>query len=839
MKRNLLSRLFLLTAALLLSGGLTLLRADVSEGATAPPATDHPSQSKATCTPGPNTLCLNGNRFKVSANWRTPAGQAGAARAVSLTPDTGYFWFFQDTNVEFVVKVINGCSLSQRYWVFAGGLTNVQVDIRVEDTRNGRVKTYRNPQNTAFRPIQDTAAFSCRATRGDRALPEQASEDQDLAGAAEQWADFLATSDRLQAASGPALSLRQNRFKVSATWRKPNGQTGTATAVRLTDETGYFWFFDPNNVEMILKILDGCSLSNRFWVFAAGLTNVRVDIRVEDLQTGSVKTYQNPQNTAFRPIQDTSAFACTAGGLPPDPGSAGRQTIAGVDSDRDGIRDDLQRYIHLTYQDSETVSALRQAARTVQTSLTASSPSQSADLATSLLRDMECLYAVRPDDAAEINAAFMASALNTEQRGRAFLTFNGETGGGIYPLKPIQEWNTSCSFPARNIAASRLGLPEEGAEKAICGEGKETTVFFVNGVFTFRSTAYETLLHLALDSASVLPREELEHTQFTLAYNPTLLVLDLWEAVRQRLENDFSRFYRYLAGIENMPDFMAAVLRSEAATVDVVALLNSPTALSHVLTYKREILEGRKVVLVAHSQGNFFANRAYMSLSSEERRSAGIVSVANPDSAVADGRPYTTLTNDLVIAAIPGALPANTTNSANADHDFLHHGLVESYLVAGTASRSRILGHLSNAIDTVESPVAGAGEGVITVTLTWGDQPDVDLHVLEPGGAHVYYANLQGTSGFLDLDDVTGFGPEHYFASCSSLQPGPYQIGVNYYNGFQPETAFIEIQAGLLVRTFVVHLSTARGSSGDSSPVPVATVLVSGNARDGYEFQVQ
>lgn len=298
-------------------------------------------------------------------------------------------------------------------------------------------------------------------------------------------------------------------------------------------------------------------------------------------------------------------------------------------------------------------------------------------------------------------------------------------------------------------------------------------------------------------------------------------------------------FYRFLAGREVMPDFVANALRAQAAAIDVVALVNSPTAVVHVLTYKREILEGRKVVLVAHSQGNFFANRAYTSLSADEKRSTGIVSVANPDSAVADGRPYTTLTNDWVIAAIPGALRGNTTNSPNASHDFLHHGFVESYLVAGTASQSRILGHVRNAIDTVESPVAGAEEGVITVTLTWGAQPDVDLHVFEPGGEHVYYANLQGTSGFLDLDDVTGFGPEHYYASCSSLQTGTYGVGVNYFNGSQPETAVVQVQAGLLVRTYQVRLSSARGPSGDGSPVPVANIIVTGNARDGYQFQVQ
>jgi hypothetical protein len=80
---------------------------------------------------------------------------------VRLTPDTGYFWFFRDTNVEMITKVINACGgASGRVWVFAGGLTNVEVRLRVTDTVSGGFKEYLNPLNTAFRPVQDTNAFA-------------------------------------------------------------------------------------------------------------------------------------------------------------------------------------------------------------------------------------------------------------------------------------------------------------------------------------------------------------------------------------------------------------------------------------------------------------------------------------------------------------------------------------------------------------------------------------------------------------------------------------------------------------------------------------------------------
>jgi hypothetical protein len=59
-----------------------------------------------------------------------------------------------------VTKVLNGCGLGGHHWVFAGGLTDVNVVLTVIDTANGSVKVYDNPQGTAFAPIQDTGAFA-------------------------------------------------------------------------------------------------------------------------------------------------------------------------------------------------------------------------------------------------------------------------------------------------------------------------------------------------------------------------------------------------------------------------------------------------------------------------------------------------------------------------------------------------------------------------------------------------------------------------------------------------------------------------------------------------------
>ena len=112
------------------------------------------------CVAGGPALCLSNGRFQVTANWQIPNGNNGPAQGVTLTGDSGYFWFFDAANVELTVKVLDACGVNNRKWVFLSGLTNVRVDLTVTDTKTGTVKTYSNPQGRVFRTILDTNAFA-------------------------------------------------------------------------------------------------------------------------------------------------------------------------------------------------------------------------------------------------------------------------------------------------------------------------------------------------------------------------------------------------------------------------------------------------------------------------------------------------------------------------------------------------------------------------------------------------------------------------------------------------------------------------------------------------------
>jgi phospholipase/carboxylesterase len=115
-------------------------------------------QPLPTCLPSPTALCLR-DRFRVEATWETATGH-GDAGVVQLSHESGYLWFFAAANAEVDVKVLDGCGLNQRYWVFAAGTTDVGVALTVTDTASGQSARYVRPRGVPFQPVLDTGALA-------------------------------------------------------------------------------------------------------------------------------------------------------------------------------------------------------------------------------------------------------------------------------------------------------------------------------------------------------------------------------------------------------------------------------------------------------------------------------------------------------------------------------------------------------------------------------------------------------------------------------------------------------------------------------------------------------
>ncbi len=248
------------------------------------------------CVAGAETLCLNGGRFRVQTSWSSSSGgTAGPGRAVAITGDTGYFWFFDAANVELVVKVLDGTAINDAYWVFYGALSDVGYVITVTDTSTGAIQSYLNVESTLASQA-DTSAFPAPASAA--AAPP--------AGAAE--APLAPSASAACTPDANTLCLLGARYRVRVGFQAtPEGPTSQATAVPLTGDTGYFWFFDAANVELVVKVLDGTAVNGHVWVFYGALSDVQYEISVTDTRTGAVRTYDNPAGQ-LASVADTAAF---------------------------------------------------------------------------------------------------------------------------------------------------------------------------------------------------------------------------------------------------------------------------------------------------------------------------------------------------------------------------------------------------------------------------------------------------------------------------------------------------------------------------------------------------
>ncbi|HEV8579489.1 MAG TPA: matrixin family metalloprotease [Thermoanaerobaculia bacterium] len=232
------------------------------------------------CTAGAENLCLLGGRFRVNVEFRANS-QAGTGHAVPHTDLTGLFWFFDSSNIELIVKVLDAQGLNSKFWFFYGGLSDVEYWITVTDTQTGAVETYHNNQGNLCGGA-DVSAFPA---------PSSTASSFAAVMAATPAPSALIPVTGAVCAPG-TLCLFDGRFQVEVSW-KTGDDEGTGTPVALTDQSGMFWFFNQENIELVVKVLDGRPLNNKLWFFYGALSDVEYDIRVTDTTNEETRTYHN------------------------------------------------------------------------------------------------------------------------------------------------------------------------------------------------------------------------------------------------------------------------------------------------------------------------------------------------------------------------------------------------------------------------------------------------------------------------------------------------------------------------------------------------------------------
>ncbi|MCP3963208.1 MAG: hypothetical protein GY719_35660 [bacterium] len=241
------------------------------------------------CVPGPETLCLVGNRFAVEVDWEDfdSATGNGQVMPIAVGDSVGFLYFDDARYLELMIKVLDGCAINGRFWVFAAGLSDYFQTLTVTDTATAVARTYVNPLGE-YPHLIDTAAFAT--------CPRSRAHHRDVT---RQW-------------NATALELIEGRFSLEVEWRDFVGATGSGQPVALTSHSGYFWFFSNLSPELAVKLLDASTLNGNFWVTFGATTDVEINLRVTDQLCRATRSYLKPLGAPGETVSDRDSFAATA-----------------------------------------------------------------------------------------------------------------------------------------------------------------------------------------------------------------------------------------------------------------------------------------------------------------------------------------------------------------------------------------------------------------------------------------------------------------------------------------------------------------------------------------------
>lgn len=243
------------------------------------------------CAPDAETVCLQDSRYQVAVEWQHPDGALHAANVVHAgTNDSGLFSFHDRDNWEMLVKVLNGCAINGHHWVYAASATDLGYAMRVTDTATGEMREFTNESGQVASAVLDAEAFST-----DCQPPAVQADWRALAG-------------------GETLLLDDGRFEVTVEWSTEEDGGAGRTVRRGTEDSGLFWFFEPGNWEVLVKVLDGCGINGHHWVYAASATSLPFEMAVTDTETGEVYRYSKGADDPVA-LADPAAFtdSCRAG----------------------------------------------------------------------------------------------------------------------------------------------------------------------------------------------------------------------------------------------------------------------------------------------------------------------------------------------------------------------------------------------------------------------------------------------------------------------------------------------------------------------------------------------
>lgn len=109
-----------------------------------------------------------------------------------------------------------------------------------------------------------------------------------------------------------ALCLNNGRFEATVKWGPSEDETSREVKRVMLPEapnSGLFSLSPHENLQLLVNVVDGCNVNDRFWLDFAAVTDAELTLKVRDTRTGRTWVYFNPAGTIPESVRDTEFFA--------------------------------------------------------------------------------------------------------------------------------------------------------------------------------------------------------------------------------------------------------------------------------------------------------------------------------------------------------------------------------------------------------------------------------------------------------------------------------------------------------------------------------------------------
>ena len=252
--------------------------------------------------------------------------------------ESGLLYFFDRDNAEVLVKVLDACRVNGFRWVFVAPVTTLAFNLYVDETATEKRWTHRNPKgDQTATTASNIRAFPCEppgsstasqvdvggirgvelVDAGFPAVPVVSVSSTPVASPLQPpvaVAQPISGGEETDCVPQPVRRLRGGyTVNMCVEYIDNDGETVVAEAKDYdldSEQSGILYFFNRDNAEVLIKVLDGCAINGHRWVFVAPVTTLAFNLTVESPDGAEVWTHQNYLNDTAAPRSNIMAFAC-------------------------------------------------------------------------------------------------------------------------------------------------------------------------------------------------------------------------------------------------------------------------------------------------------------------------------------------------------------------------------------------------------------------------------------------------------------------------------------------------------------------------------------------------